>query len=70
MNVQAVGELGDSLSAMGLVVAGVEALLEAMAPCGRDEQTLTGQRKELESVASQLVDGKQQLEDAQKALDK
>ena len=55
---------------MGVMVAAVEALLEAMAPCGRDAETLAGQRKELESVASQLEEGKEQLDKAQKELDR
>ena len=67
---QAVGELGDNLQSMGVMVAAFEALLEAMAPCGRDAETLADQRKELGSVANQLEEGKQQLDKAQKEIDK
>ena len=64
------GELGSNLNSMDVMIAAVEALLEEMAPCGRDEKTLANQRKELESVAGQLEEGKQQLDKAQKELDK
>ena len=67
---QAVDELGENLQSMGVMVAAVEGLLEAMSPCGRDAETLAGQRKELESVASQLEEGKLSLDKAQKELDK
>ena len=55
---------------MGVMVGAVEALLEAMSPCGRDEKTLAEQKQELDSVASQLEQGKAAFKKAQKDLDK
>ena len=64
------GELNENLASMGVMVGAVEALLEAMSPCGRDSATLASQRRELESVAGQLEAGKLSLDQAQKQLDK
>ena len=55
---------------MGVMVGAVEALLEAMSPCGRDEKTLAEQQQELDYVASQLEQGKAAVEKAQKNLEK
>ena len=62
--------MGENLQSMGVMVGAVEALLEAMSPCGRDEKTLAEQQQELDYVASQLEQGKAAVEKAQKNLEK